>query len=108
VADLTAAVEDALGQRGGPVGELEGVDTALGAGAGDVRGRGVVPPDVVRVDGDADLVGGEAFGEVEGLGEGGDHAAVGGEHGVERLDGQPHSVFLGVGGEFGERVRDPF
>ncbi|GGV56684.1 hypothetical protein GCM10010294_02600 [Streptomyces griseoloalbus] len=63
---------------------------------------------VVRVDGDADLVGGEAFREVQGLGERRDHAPVGGEHGVERLDGQLHTVVLGVGAESGERVRDAF
>src|SRR6202008_4362012 len=76
VADLAAAVEDALRQRGGPVGELEGVDTAARTGPGDLLGRPVVPPDVVRVDRDADLVGREAFREVQGLAEGGDHAAV--------------------------------
>lgn len=84
------------------------MDAALDAGAGELGGGGVVPPEVGRVDGDADLVGQEAFREVQGLGECGDHAAVGGVHGVEGFDGQADSAVGGVGGEFGEGVRDAF
>src|SRR5256885_9445025 len=53
VPDLSAAGKHALRPRRGPVGELAAVDTAARTRAGDLRGRVVVPPDVVRVDGDA-------------------------------------------------------
>ena len=50
---------------------------------------------------------GEPLGEVERLGEGGDHAAVGGEHRVQRLDRQPDAGGRGVRGQRARSRRRP-
>ncbi|KOV26557.1 hypothetical protein ADK58_14985 [Streptomyces sp. XY152] len=77
------------------------MDAALGSRAGDLRGGLVVPPDVVGVDRDAHLVGGEALRDVQGLGERGDHAPVGGEQDRARLllAKGPRSVVMTLSGE---------
>ena len=60
VAELAAAQQHPFGQRGHPVGELEAGDPAALPRPGDPRGRAVVPPQVVGVHDDSDLLGREA------------------------------------------------
>jgi hypothetical protein len=93
VADVAAAEEGVGGQRQDPVADLVADDPL--PRARDVGQQGRVPPDVVGVDDDADGVGRELEGQVEGLAQAGDHAAVGGENRVQSLDAQTDAVRLG-------------
>ncbi len=78
----------------------------LAAAAGDVGLEMVVPPDVEDVDGDAEVIVGEADGHVEGLAHGVDGAAAVGVHGVERLDAELDAAGAGVAQDGAEAVGD--
>jgi len=90
VADVAAAQEGVGGERQNPVADLVADDPL--PRARDVGQQRRVPPHVVGVHDDADGIGGERQGQVHGLAQAADHAAVGGEHRVQRLDAQPHAV----------------
>src|SRR5699024_3839782 len=72
-------------------------------GAFEVR----VPPHVVGVHHDPGGGAAGGLGDVEGLVEGGDHGAVRGEHGVQRLDRERHPALGGVRRELGDSLGDP-
>ena len=104
VADVAAA-EQGVGREGqDPVADLVADDPV--ARPGDVGQQRRVPPDVVGVDDDADRVGRELGGQVERLAEPADHAPVGGEDRVQRLDAEPDPVVLRDRDELGDRVGD--
>ena len=76
-------------------GRRTGARRARSAGS---RSRSVgIPPQVVDVDRHAHVVGADGLGDVVGLAPGVDGRAIVGVHRVQRLDGQPHPVRLGVG-----------
>ena len=79
---------DVGGQRQDPVAELDSWRSGRGARAISAASCGV-PPHVVGVDDDADGLGRELRGQVEGLAEPGEDAPVRAEHRVQRLDAQP-------------------
>ena len=108
VTQLTAAQQHSLRQRCHPVGQLEAGDPAVLPSPRDPRGREVVPPPlVIGVHDDAHLLGREAFGDVQCLGEGGDDAPVRGVHRVQGLDRQPHPALGRIGRQRPDRVGHP-
>ncbi len=81
-------------QRGDPVADLVAHDAF--SGALQLLGNAWFPPQVKGVDHHADVDGIEALGDVQRLGQRGDHPTVRGVDGVHRLDAEVDAVLVGV------------
>jgi hypothetical protein len=55
-------------------------------GSSDLRGHGRIPPDVVGIDHEPDLIGGKPLRDRSGLGQRVDHRPVRHEHRMQRLN----------------------
>ena len=75
-------------------------------GPRELSSQAGIPPNVVGVHHDADRVGGKLECQVDRLAQARDHAAVGAEHRVQRLDPEPDAGLLGERHELADRVGD--
>ena len=101
VAHHAAVVEHVAG-RHQPVADVVGNDAA--ASAGDLHGKFRVPPHVIGIDCDAEVVVADGIGYVEHLLEGGDAAAIRRVHRMQRLQREAHVAGARMGGD----RREPF
>ncbi len=100
-----AAIEQHVLGGDQPVADVVGEDAVQAAGAGDGGGEVWVPPDVIDVDGDADI-GAKLFADIERLIDRVHAGAVGGIHGVQRLDGDLDPRGQGMRQHGGDAVGD--
>ena len=104
VAEMPAAEQHVLRQRQHPVADLVADDPP--GRPGDLAVQPRIPPHVVGVHHHPHRVGRERQGQIHRLAKGGDHAPVGAEHRVQRLDPQPHPQPLRLRHQLADRIGD--